>query len=72
MASPPQKKKKGNKIEEEKEAGGKRTITIAGECVHKQYAVVRAIETEIDTRTEQKGMGKLGYVIDINRNVPTT
>ena len=74
MASPPKKKKKkGNKIEEEKEAGGKGTITIAGECVHKQYAVERAIQTEIDTRTEKKGVGKLGWFMakNINRNIPT-
>ena len=35
--------------------------------------VERAIKTEIDTRTEQKGVGKLDWFIsDINRNIPTT
>ena len=40
--------------------------------------VQRAVKTETDTRTEQKGVGKLGgfmsktYVKDINRNIPTT
>ena len=35
--------------------------------------VERAIKTEIDTRRESNGMGKLGwFVTDINRNIPTT
>ena len=35
--------------------------------------VERAIKTEIDSRTEWKGMGKLGWFMsDINRNIPTT
>ena len=34
--------------------------------------VERAIRTEIDTRTEQKGVGKLGcFVFDVNHNIPT-
>ena len=34
--------------------------------------VKRATRTKIDTRTEQKGMGKLGWFMsDINRTIPT-
>ena len=35
--------------------------------------VERAIKTEIDTRTEENGVGKLGwFMLVINRNIPTT
>ena len=35
--------------------------------------VERAMKTEIDTRTEYKGVGKLGWFISvINRNIPIT
>ena len=35
-------------------------------------AVERAIETETDTRTEQIGVGKLGWFMsDVSRNIPT-
>ena len=31
------------------------------------------METEIDTKTEYKGVGKRGWFMsDINRNIPTT
>ena len=34
--------------------------------------VERAVKTEIDTRTEYSGVGKLGWFMsDINRNPPT-
>ena len=35
--------------------------------------VESAIKTEIHTKTEEKGVGKLGWSISsINRNIPTT
>ena len=38
-----------------------------------QNTVERAIKTEIDRRTELKGMGKLGWFMsDINRTIPAT
>ena len=35
--------------------------------------VERAVKIDIDTRIEQKGVGKLGWFMsDINSNIPTT
>ena len=42
--------------------------------VGRNYETVeRALKTEIDTRRESKGVGRLGWFMsDINRNIPTT
>ena len=61
-----------NKAEIRPEEQSEKTRESSGEFM-KWNTVERAIKTEIDTRTEENGVGKLGwFMLVINRNIPTT